>query len=218
MSLWSAWLDVIRGTLGVLSTDVGLGLGFGIIVATLLLRTSLLPIAWPNAYRACVRQKKLLKLQPELKALKQRHGNDPQLYMQKISELYRRHQLTMFDGWGVVGALVQLPLLLGMYRALRTVGEGVRFLWVPNLLRPDVALALIAGITTALMMAANPDLPEHVRMLMIILPSVLAIIVALKFSSALAIYWTASNTFSAVQTLALHAVVRRRVRSGVINL
>ena len=218
MSLWSTWLDVIRGTLDVLSTDVGLGLGFGIIVATLLLRALLLPIAWPNDYRACVRQKKMLKLKPELEALKQRYGSDPQLYMQKMSELYRRHQLTMFDGKGLLGALVQLPLLLGMYRTLRTVGDGVRFLWVPNLLRPDIALALIAGLTTALMMAANPDLPEHVRTLMIVLPSVLAIFAALKFSSALAIYWTASNAFSAVQTLALHAVVRRRVRAGAISL
>jgi YidC/Oxa1 family membrane protein insertase len=218
MSLWSTWLDLIRGTLGVLSSDVGLGLGLGIIVATVLLRTVLLPIAWPNAYRACVRQKKMLKLQPELSALKERYGNDPQVYMQKLGELYRRHQVAMFDGKGLLGALVQLPLFLGMYRTLRNVGDGVRFLWVPNLLRPDMALALIAGLTTALMMAANPDLPEHVRMLMIILPSVLAIIAALKFSSALAIYWTASNAFSAVQTLALHAVVRRRIRSGAIHV
>jgi YidC/Oxa1 family membrane protein insertase len=218
MSLWSTWLDVIRGTLGALSAEVGLGLGVGIIVATLLLRTLLLPIAWPNAYRACVRQKKMLKLRPDLETLKQRFKDQPQLYMQKMGELHRQHGLTMFDGKGLLGALVQLPLLLGMYRTLANVGDGVRFLWVPNLLRPDIALALIAGLTTALMMAANPDLPEHVRILMIVLPSVLAIFAALKLSSALAIYWTASNTFSAIQTLALHAVVRRRVRSGAISL
>ena len=218
MGLWSLWLDAIRSTLGVLSTDLGLGLGLGIIVATLLLRALLLPIAWPNTYRACVRQKKMLKLQPELEALKERYGDQPQLYLQKMSELYRRHQLTMFDGKGMLAALVQLPLFLGMYRTLRNVGDGVRFLWVPNLLLPNLALALIAGLTTALLMAANPDLPEHVRMLMIIVPSVLAIIAALKFSSALAIYWTASNAFSAAQTLVLHAVIRRRARAGAIGI
>ena len=99
-----------------------------------------------------------------------------------------------------------------MFQALRDAGDGVRFLWVPNLLRPDVALALIAGLTTALMMAVNPDLPEQVRLFMIIVPSVIAIVAALQFSSALAIYWATSNTFSALQTVLLHAVVRRRVR------
>ena len=160
----------------------------------------------------------MLKLQPELAALKQRYGDQPERYLKKMGELHKRHQLTMFDGKGLLGALVQLPLLLGMYQTLRSVGDGVRFLWVPNLLRPDIALALIAGLTTALMMAANPDLPEHVRILMIVLPSVLAIFAALKFSAALALYWTASNTFSAVQTLVLHAVVRRRIRSGAISI
>jgi membrane protein insertase Oxa1/YidC/SpoIIIJ len=114
MSLWSTWLDVIRSTLGVLSTDVGLGLGLGVIVATLLLRALLLPIAWSNAYRACVRQKKMLKLQPELKALKERYGHEPQLYMQKLGVRYRRHRLAMFDGLGLFAAFVQPPRLLGM--------------------------------------------------------------------------------------------------------
>ena len=105
-----------------------------------------------------------------------------------------------------------------MFQALRDAGDGVKFLWVPNLLRPDVALALIAGLTTALMMAVNPDLPEQVRLFMIIVPSVIAIVAALQFSSALAIYWATSNTFSALQTVLLHAIVRRRIRAGFCDL
>jgi YidC/Oxa1 family membrane protein insertase len=85
-------------------------------------------------------------------------------------------------------------------------------------LRPDVFLAVVAGLTTALMMAVNPDLPEQVRILLIVLPSIIAIVVALQFSSALAIYWATSNTFSALQTVLLHALVRRRLRSGAITI
>ena len=36
--------------------------------------------------------------------------------------------------------------------------------------------------------------------------------------SALAIYWATSNCFSAVQTLALHAVVNRRIASGKLGI
>ena len=216
MDIWALWLDAIR-TVIMTSADGGLGVGLAIVVVTLLLRTLLLPLAWPVAYRACVRQRKMRELQPELKALRDRFGDNPEAYLKKTKELYEKHGLALVDLKGVVGSLVQLPVFLGMFQALRDAGAGARFLWVSSLSRPDVLLAVIAGLTTAFMMSVNPDLPEQVRLLMILLPSVIAIVAALQFSSALAIYWATSNTFSALQTVALHAVVRRRVRSGAIK-
>mgnify|MGYP003575080573 CR=1 FL=1 len=217
MGVWALWLDAIR-TVITASADVGLGLGLAIVIVTLLLRTVLLPLAWPVAYRACIRQRKMRALQPELQALREKLGDNPDAYLKKVKELHEKHGLPLVDLKGVLGSLVQLPIFLGMYQTLRGIGEGARFLWVPNLLRPDVVLAVIAGLTTALMMSVNPDLPEQVRILMILLPSVIAIVAALHFSSALAIYWATSNTFSALQTVALHAVVRRRVQSGAIKI
>jgi YidC/Oxa1 family membrane protein insertase len=218
MDIWATWVDSIGSVITALASDAGLGLGLAIVVATVLLRTVLLSLAWPIAYRASIRQKRMAKLQPELRALQDQFRDKPDVYLQKMQALYRAHGLTMLDGKGFVGGLAQLPVFLGMFQALRDAGDGVKFLWVPNLLRPDVALAVIAGLTTALMMAVNPDLPEQVRLLMIIVPSVIAIVAALQFSSALAIYWATSNTFSALQTVVLHAVVGRRLRSGAISI
>ena len=218
MDIWLIWLDSIRSIITALSADTGLGLGLAIVIVTLLLRALLLPLAWPIAYRACIRQKKMLKLQPELKALRDRFGDKPDVYMQKMTELYGNHGLTLVDLKGLLGGFAQMPVFLGMFQVLRDAGDGARFLWVPNLLRPDTLLAVIAGLTTALMMAVNPDMPEQMRLFLIVLPAVIAIVAALQFSSALAIYWATSNTFSALQTVALHAVVRRRIRSGVISL
>ncbi len=218
MDIWTMWLDSIGSVIAALASDAGLGLAMAIVVATVLLRTVLLPLAWPIAYRACIRQKKMTKLQPELRALQDRFRDKPDVYLKSVQELYRAHGLTMLDAKGLLGALAQLPVFLGMFQALRDAGDGVKFLWVPNLLRPDFALALIAGLTTALMMAANPDMPEQVRLFMIIVPSVIAIVAALQFSSALAIYWATSNTFSAIQTLLLHAIVRRGIRSGFVRI
>jgi YidC/Oxa1 family membrane protein insertase len=218
MTAWTMWLDVLRGLLDALSSGVGLGLGLAIITATLLLRAALLPISWPVAYRSCVRQKRLMRLQPQLQRLKEKHPDRPDLYMQQMMALYRKHDLTLVDGRSLLGALAQMPLLLGMFQVLRSVGEGTRFLWVQSLLRPDTWFAIIAGATTALMIMVNPDVPEHLRIIMIIVPSVIAIVVALKFSSALAVYWTASNCFSALQTVILHAVVRRRLKAGSLKI
>ena len=80
MNLWTAWLDALRALVDGLSTEAGLGLGLAIIAATLLLRLLLLPVSWSAAYRGCIRQKKMLKLQPELQQLKAKYGKEPNLY------------------------------------------------------------------------------------------------------------------------------------------
>ena len=85
-------------------------------------------------------------------------------------------------------------------------------------LRPDVWLALLAGLATMLLMQMNPDLPEQMRLILIIVPSIFAVVVALKVASALALYWTTTNCYSAVQTAVLHHVVARRIRSGSLKI
>jgi membrane protein insertase Oxa1/YidC/SpoIIIJ len=56
------------------------------------------------------------------------------------------------------------------------------------------------------------------RLLLILVPSILAAVAALKFCSALAVYWTVSNCYSAVQTSVLHYVIARRIRSGAVSI
>ncbi len=218
MSLWTMWLDALRSLLNGLSSEASLGLGLAVIAGTILLRAALLPISWSSAYRSCLRQKKTMKLQPELQRLKDQHADKPDVYMQEMMALYRKHNLTFVDGKSLLGTLVQMPLLLGMFHVLRNMGDGVRFLWVPNLLKPDTLLALIAGATTALMIMVNPDIPEQMRLFMIMVPSIIAIIAALNFCSVLSIYWVTSNCFSAAQTMVLHFVVERRLRAGSLRI
>ena len=209
MDIWATWLDSIGGILTMLSSGAGLGLGLGIVIGTVLLRTLLLPLAWPIAYRACLRRKRWPSCNPSCAHYKTGSATSREVYLEKMQELYRAHGLALIDTKSVLGALAQLPVFLGMFHVLRNAGDGARFLWVGNLLRPDVALALIAGLTTALMMAVNPDLPEQIRILMIVLPSIVAVVVALQFSSRFGdLLGETSNTFSALQTVLLHIVVR----------
>lgn len=217
MQLWTQWLELIRTLLHFLSTDIGLGGGLAILVLTLLLRAALLPLSWSIAYRGVVRQRHMARLQPELLRLKTRFAAEPQRYAEQMRALYREHGLPIMDGRSVLGSLAQMPIFIAMYQVLRDGINGARFLWVQSLSRPDLLLAVLAGLTTMLMMAANPDLPEPTRVLMILVPSVLAVLFALKVSSALAVYWTASNSFSAIQTVVLHRVIARRVRLGLLK-
>lgn len=216
--LWSFWLEAIRAVLQLLSSDVGLGMGSSIIVTTLLLRTALLPISWTCAYRNRVRQKKLARLKPELERLKATYAKVPQVHMERVMALYRAHGLAAVDGGGLLGGLAQMPVLIGMYQVLKQIGEGVRFLWVKNLARPDVGFALLAGFATMLVMLLAPELPEHLRLWIVVVPGVLTLVAALKVGSALALYWVVSNCFAAIQTLALNLVLERRIRAGVLAI
>ena len=56
------------------------------------------------------------------------------------------------------------------------------------------------------------------RLMLILVPGILALIAALKFCSALAVYWTVSNCFSTIQTCALHHVIARRIKAGVVRI
>lgn len=177
MERWTYWLSAIHGLLTFLSSQIGLGTGLAIVTLTLLFRTALLPISWRLAFRGAIRQKKMLRLQPELASLKAKYGNDPQVYAHRMMKLYQEHDVTVMDWRSVLGAL-------------------------------------LAGLTTALVMMANPDLPEQMRLMLILVPSILAAVAALKFCSALAVYWTVSNCYSAAQTGLLHYVVAKRIRSA----
>jgi YidC/Oxa1 family membrane protein insertase len=218
MELWTDWLGIIQSLLTFLSSQAGLGAGLGIVALTLLLRTAILPISWRIAYRGSIRQKKMLRLQPELARLKLECGNEPQIYAQRMMKLYQENGMTMMDWRSILGSLVQMPLFLGMYQTLRGGASGARFLWVETLSRPDPWFALLAGVTTMLVMAANPDLPEQMRWILILVPSILAAVAALKFCSALAVYWTVSNCYTAIQTSVLHYVLARRIRSGAVSI
>lgn len=218
MELWTQWLSVIQSLLTFLSSEVGLGTGIGIVFLTLLLRTVILPISWPIAYRGSIRQKKMLRLQPQLARLKLEYGGEPRIYAERLMKLYKDNGMTVMDWRSVFGSLLQMPLFLGMYQTLRAGVNGARFLWVETLARPDPVFAILAALTTMLMMAANPDLPEQMRVALILVPSILAAFMALKFCSALAVYWTVSNCYSAIQTGTLHWILARRIGSGAVKI
>jgi len=200
--------------LHLLSSNLGLGVGLGIIALTLATRLGLLPLTWSIGYRGSIRQKKMARLQPQLKQLKDEFGRDPKQYTEQLQKLYAEHGLSFADARSLLGLIAQAPILLGLYQVLRDGANAGSFLWIKDLAKPDLGIALLVGITTAILMAANPDLPEQMRLLLIAVPAIIAVMTALKLCSALALYFAVSNSFSALQTFCLHAVVARRMRSG----
>jgi len=132
MVLWHAWTGLLQQLLQMLAVDEGLGWGLAIIVLTVLVRVALMPLTWSVAYRTALRQAKLAQLQPRLAAIRERFADDPREQMTRTVALYREHGLGMIDGTSVLAAFVQIPVLWGLYQALREGMGTAAFLWVRN--------------------------------------------------------------------------------------
>ena len=143
--------------------------GIAIIIMTILVRLAL----WPILASQLRSQKKLQALSPDVARVKKEAKGDKQLESKLLMELYKEKEINPFAS--LIPLLVQLPLFLGLYIALRDVikpGEiahliypslhhlaGLRevlahpsgfkpsFLSLINLSKPSPLLALVAGGT-----------------------------------------------------------------------
>ncbi len=210
MDLWHQWIGILQHALTFGAVDLHLGMGLAVILMTLLVRLALLPLTWTIARRAEDRHATLQRLKPALEQLKKRFGEDQRRYAQEMAKLYKHEGLRLMDGTSFFGALVQLPVFLGIYQALRAIKDAGRFLWVNDLARPDLWLAVAAGAATMALMAMNADLPEHMRLMLVVVPAIFTIIAALKVSAALSLYWATTNAFSGAQAIVLRSVLGRR--------
>jgi YidC/Oxa1 family membrane protein insertase len=107
--------------------------GLAIIVLVLLIQA----VTWKLTdaqYRAGARMR---KLQPRMKALKERFGDDKQKYQQAMMELYKKEKVNPMAG--CLPALVTMPIFFALYYVLIFSVElrHAPFLWIPDLSAAD---------------------------------------------------------------------------------
>ncbi len=115
--------------------------GFSIIAVTVLLRLLMLPLT----IKSMTNMKKMQELQPQVEALKKKYKNDQQKLLLEQQRLYQQHGVTPWGG--CLPMLIQFPILIGFYYAVRELAEngelvGQGFFWVPDLAFPDVSQGL----------------------------------------------------------------------------
>jgi YidC/Oxa1 family membrane protein insertase len=95
----------------------GHNFGLAIIIFTIIIRLLL----WPLVKKQLHHAKAIRELQPELKKIKKGAAGDRQKEMQLTMELYKERQVNPFASIGI--ALVQIPILLGLFFAVRRIIE-----------------------------------------------------------------------------------------------
>ncbi|SDW70915.1 membrane protein insertase YidC [Paenibacillus sp. PDC88] len=184
--------------------------GLAIIVLTIVVRLLLFPLMLRQT-KSQQNMKRVMKgMQPELDALKKKYENkkDPesaQKMQQEMLELYKKHKFNPLN-IGCLPILIQLPILTGVYTAIRLMPEmsSHTFLWF-TLGEPDVILAIIvAAIYLLQTRISMKNMPAEQRKQFAIMGYISPIMMAffsISAPAAIPLYWMAGGTFLIVQTL-----------------
>lgn len=189
--------------------------GLVIIVFALLVKLLLWPLT-AVSYRNAA---KMRELQPQLTAVKEKYGEDPQKQQEAMMRVYKEAGVNPLGG--CLPMLLQYPLLIALWRFFQStlVLRGESFLWAADLSAPDPVLPLpftvpfvgdyLAGFT--ILMAVSMVISMRLSMssssgmggtqqkvLMYMMPLMFFLFFN-RFPSGLSLYYLAFNIFSIVQ-------------------
>jgi YidC/Oxa1 family membrane protein insertase len=181
--------------------------GLDIILLTVLIKLLLAPLT----HKSMTSMKQMQKLQPQMERLKEKYKDDKEGLNKEIMELYRRNGVNPFGG--CLPMLLQFPVFIGLYNALRTPIElrHANFLWIKDLSRPDweslpihfagwhfgvPILTLLMGASMFLQQWMTPSAGDpNQRRMMMMMPLVFTFMF-INFPSGLTIYWLVNNLLS----------------------
>lgn len=184
------------------------GYGLAIILITILIRL----VIWPVYAKSARSMKRMSKLTPMMKEIKEKYEDDPQKMNQKTMELYRTYNINPLGG--CLPMFIQLPIFLAFYRMLWSAAElrHESFLWVDDLAMPDTMfmipgldipfnlLPILMGITSFIQIWITPKTGDKTQQMIFMLMPLIFLVICYNFAAALALYWTTSNAFSILQT------------------
>ena len=206
--IWSGLIDLVRAVVFSASHVCGNSLGGGILLVSFVVRIALLPMTLRVARRMQEHQARVTALAPELALLQRRHGADRAALAEATATLYRRNDIPIMPRGVVSSFLVQAPIGAALYRAFAAgLGPRTSFLWVADLARPDALVALGSAVLAGVAVGVGPSTSKT----MIAMNMVLTGFLAWRLSASVGLYWVASNSVGAVQSIVLRkSVVRAR--------
>lgn len=184
--MWDGFVELLRATIISVAQACGGSLGGGILLVSAGIRLAMLPLTLRMARRAREQQVRIAALKPEIEALQRRYASDPKRLVQEMRAVYSANDIKLVTPSGLITVAVQLPLLSGLFAAVRTgLGSKVRFLWVADLAKPEGLLALVVTALTAWGVSGTPTPPGS--------SSVVTPLIAVTVVGTLVFLWTASS-------------------------
>jgi YidC/Oxa1 family membrane protein insertase len=191
--------------------------GVAILLVTLVIKA----IFFPLANKSYASMAKMKAVQPQMKALQERHKDDKTALQKEMMELYKREKINPVSG--CLPVLIQIPVFFALYKVLFVTIEmrhAPFFGWIQDLSAGDPTSIfnlfgllpfevpaflhigvwpLLMGITMWLQMKMNPEPTDPVqKTLFSWMPIVFTFMLA-SFPAGLVIYWAWNNFLSILQ-------------------
>ena len=210
-TMWAMFLEAFQVGLFWLTQFYGGHLASAIVSFSLLARLVLLPITVRMTLRARAHARVLGALRPELARVRARWQENPQRLMTETLAVYERGGIRPVDAGLLKGTLLQTPIFVGLFNAVRgalsSSGGQQTFLWVSNLARPDVGVAVIVcglvGLSS--LSGASQSQPGWT----LALPAVTAAVMALTLSAGFGLYLAANGAVGTLQGLIVRRIEAR---------
>lgn len=187
--------------------ELGLSYGASIIAITVIIKA----LFWPLTQASTRSMKRMQLLQPQMKAIQEKHKDDPKKMNMKLMEFMKQNKVSPLGG--CLPIMLQIPVFFGLYQMLRSAIElrGARFLWAADLSQPDTVavifglpinpLPLIMGVTQLWQARLTPPSPgmDPIQQKMMQYMPLIFVFMLYNFSAGLALYWTVQNLLSILQ-------------------
>lgn len=179
--------------------------GLSIILFTIVVKVLLLPLTIKQTKST----KAMQDIQPKIQEIQTKYKDKPEKQQQEIMKIYTEAKINPLAG--CLPLLIQMPILIALFSVLRepvtygvfvdqaqftTAARG--FLWIQDLTKPDIILAVLSGATTFLMqtLMMPKDQQQGSMKIMTYVMSAMMLFWGFSFPAGLTLYWTVGNVFA----------------------
>jgi YidC/Oxa1 family membrane protein insertase len=183
--------------------------GWAIIFVTITIKLLFYKLS-ESSYRSMANMR---KLQPKLKELKERYGEDKQQFNMAMMDLYRKEKVNPLGG--CLPVLVQIPVFISLYWVLVEAVElrqAPFALWLQDLSAKDpyFVLPVIYSASMFFQQKLNPQPQDPIQAkVMLYMPLMFGFFFAF-FPSGLVLYWVVNNLLSILQQWFITRQIEKR--------
>lgn len=197
------------------------GFGFAIIVVTVVIKT----LFWPLTHKSTVSMRRMANLQPQIKEMREKYKDDPQVLNRKTMEFYKENKVN--PAGGCLPMVLQIPVFFALFNTLRGAVElrHAAFFYITDLSQPDTLLpfgeslpirplAILMSATMLLQQRLTPTSGDPSQKKMMMFMSLFFMIIFYSMPSGLTLYWTTNQVLTIGQNLVTRRIEARKEARG----
>ncbi|MDR1125550.1 MAG: membrane protein insertase YidC [Deltaproteobacteria bacterium] len=203
---WFGWMSrPLMWLLNIFHSFVG-NYGVAIILLTVLVKI----VLWPLSYKSFKSMQAMKQIQPHVMKLREKYKDDKQRMNQEMMQLYRTYKVNPMGG--CLPILVQLPVFIGLYKALLNAFELRQAAFIPylpftdnvwlydlSLQDPYYITPIVMGALMFLQQKLTPAPGDPTQAKIMLFMPVIFVFFFLSFPSGLVVYWLMNSLLSVAQ-------------------